>query len=199
MSPVPPPPASKTSGAAIASLVLGICSFFCFIFTAIPGIVCGIIAMRKIDAAKGALAGRGQAIAGLVMSGLSFFLIPVVGILASVAVPALSQARGKAQEAQCLSNLRQIGVTCIQYELESGKPPRALSDLEKTFPGITGMKCPLAEDGESSYEIIAVDPAANPDPGAVVRVRETEPRHRGRRAVAFDDGHVEMKTDAEGR
>lgn len=195
MSPVPPVPATKTSGAAIASLVLGICSFFCFIITAIPGIIYGIIAMRKIDAARGALAGRGQAIAGLVMCGLSFFLVPVVGILASIAIPALSQAKGKAQEVQCLSNVKQISVAWEMYELETGKPPRALADLEKVSPGIAGLKCSEERGAGPSYEIVPAESSTTQDPGAVVRIRETEPRHRGHRAVGFADGHVEMKPE----
>jgi competence protein ComGC len=192
MSPMPPVPATKTSGAAIASMVLGILSLFCSIFTAIPALICGAVALVKINKSRGQLAGQGQAIAGLVLGGFGMMIMP---ILAAMVIPAFSVARGKAQEVQCMNNVKQISIAWEMFELETGKPPRSLADLEKTSPRITTLKCPLARDGETSYEIVAAESASAADPGAVVRVRETEPRHRDRRATAFADGRVEMKSE----
>lgn len=42
-------------------------------------------------------------------------VIAVIAILAALLMPALNQARSKAQSAQCLSNLKQLGVGVIQY------------------------------------------------------------------------------------
>ena len=58
----------RTSGLAIASLVLGIVGFFCSIFTSIPGIILGIVGLGKISKSGGALTGKGLAIAGIVVS-----------------------------------------------------------------------------------------------------------------------------------
>ena len=150
MSPVPPVPATKTSGAAIASMVLGILSLFCSIITAIPALICGAIALVKINKSQGRLAGQGQAIAGLVLGGIGVMIMP---ILAAMVIPVFSVARGKAQETQCMSNVKQISVAWEMYELETGKPPRSLADLEKVSPGIAGLKCNAEKGDGSSYEI----------------------------------------------
>ena len=63
-----PPQAVRTSGLAIASLVLGICSMACSIFTAIPALICGGMAIARINKPGSGLEGRGQAIAGLILA-----------------------------------------------------------------------------------------------------------------------------------
>lgn len=146
----------------------------------------------KINKSRGQLAGQGQAIAGLVLGGFGMLIMP---ILAAMVIPAFSVARGRAQEAQCMNNVKQISVAWEMFELETGKPPRSIADLEKTRPGITALKCPLARDGEASYETVAAESASASDPNSVVRIRETEPRHRGRHATAFADGRVEMTSE----
>ncbi|MBM4154740.1 MAG: DUF4190 domain-containing protein [Lentisphaerae bacterium] len=190
MSSMPPVPGVKTSGAAIASMVLGILSLFCSIFTAIPALICGAVALVKINKSGGRLAGQGQAIAGLVLGGFCMLVLP---IFAAMVIPAVAAAQGKAQEAQCMNNVKQISIAWEMYEVETGKPPRVLADLERFSPGISGRKCPLDKGDGPSYEIVPAESTAAPDADTAVRIRETEPRHRNRRAVAFADGHVEMK------
>lgn len=89
--PPPPPPFSnapafnpaaprasgppKTSGTAVASLVLGVVSLFCSCFTALPGLICGIIGLVSIGKSNGLLKGRGLAILGIMLS----LLMPFVG------------------------------------------------------------------------------------------------------------------------
>lgn len=62
----------KTSGLAIASLVLGI--LFVVPFAPLLAIVFGIIALRIISKSKGELTGKGMAIAGLALGGLVIIL-----------------------------------------------------------------------------------------------------------------------------
>jgi prepilin-type N-terminal cleavage/methylation domain-containing protein/prepilin-type processing-associated H-X9-DG protein len=42
-------------------------------------------------------------------------VIAVIAILASILFPVFSQARGRAQQARCLSNLKQLGLACLMY------------------------------------------------------------------------------------
>jgi uncharacterized protein DUF4190 len=85
-APPPPVPATvapvartTTSGLAVASLVLGIVSFFCLGFlVVIPilAIVFGHVALGRIAGSGGSVTGRGLAIAGAVLGWI--FLVPVV-------------------------------------------------------------------------------------------------------------------------
>ena len=42
-------------------------------------------------------------------------VVAVIAILAALLMPALSQARGKARQVRCISNLRQIGLAVFMY------------------------------------------------------------------------------------
>ena len=82
----PPPPSSapsvapSTAPAAIWSLVLAVLSFFCgWLFTAIPAVICGHVALSKIRKSGGALRGKRIATAGLILGYLALVL-GVMGI-----------------------------------------------------------------------------------------------------------------------
>lgn len=82
----PYPPQPSMDGGAVAALVLGIVSFvMCGIFTAVPAIIVGRAAVRRIDASGGALEGRGLATAGLVMGWIGTALT-VLGLIALVVI-----------------------------------------------------------------------------------------------------------------
>jgi hypothetical protein len=77
--PAPPYLAQRTNGLAVASLVLGIVSFFClgFLFPVpLLAIVFGHLALDRIARSGGAEKGRGLAIAGLVLGWV--FIVPVL-------------------------------------------------------------------------------------------------------------------------
>jgi hypothetical protein len=70
---------APTSGLAIASLVCGIvCLVSCLVFLGIPAVICGHLALSQIGHSATPLAGRGIAMAGLVMGYL--------GVLATLAM-----------------------------------------------------------------------------------------------------------------
>ncbi len=79
-----------TSGLAIASLVCGILSLImCYVnaVVAIPAIICGHMAMKRIKESRGQIAGHGMALAGLICGyiGLAFQLL-TIGVIAVAVV-----------------------------------------------------------------------------------------------------------------
>lgn len=111
-SPLPTTPVEvKTSGMAITSLVLGVLGF-CGI-TAVVGLILGIVALVKINRSGGRLSGQGLAIAGICVS--AFMLLFSIPMMAAMMLPALSQAKQKAQVINCVNNLKQLGLAVRIY------------------------------------------------------------------------------------
>ena len=79
-------PQGQTSGLATWSLVLGVLGFFASLLTAIPGVVCGHIALKRIREANGALSGRNMAIAGLVLGYVAIALSPVIISITAITI-----------------------------------------------------------------------------------------------------------------
>lgn len=145
---IPLPPArSKTAGLAIWSLVLGILSVICFsILAGIPAVICGHTALSRIKRSGGVLQGNGLAIGGLVTGYLSIALIPLIGILAAIAIPNFVQARKVAITNLCINNLRQIDRAKQTWAIENGKDDSQTptpQDLEKYLKrGSNTLVCP---------------------------------------------------------
>lgn len=107
----------RRSGWAIASLVFGICFFIPFAF--LLAIIFGIIGLVKISKSRGALAGQAMAIVGLVLGVVQVLLIPIIGLLAAIAIPNFLRAREIAQAEVCVVNLRMIDAAKDMYALEN--------------------------------------------------------------------------------
>jgi hypothetical protein len=115
----------KTEGMAVFSLVLGVLSFFCSIFTGIPAIICGHIARARVANSNGALAGGGLAIVGLILGYLSvLFAIVLIVLVVGVGMqlPGLQQWAA-APAIQTMSP--RIAAACNQYRAEKGQFPAA--------------------------------------------------------------------------
>lgn len=77
------PPQTQSSGTAVAALVLGICGFFvCPLICSIAAIICGNIALGKIDRSGGRVTGRDMAKAGLILGWVGVALC----VLAALAI-----------------------------------------------------------------------------------------------------------------
>ena len=111
--------APRTAPIAIWSLVLSILGIIPLgLLASIPAIICGHLALPRIRKSAGALGGHGLAVAGLAIGyfGLAIQLVLMPALL----LPAVSQARQKAQQARDMNNLRQIGIVCFTRAMENG-------------------------------------------------------------------------------
>lgn len=201
LPPSVPQPQPKTSGFAIASLVLGIFGIICIapVFGAILALIFGGVALNKIGKSNGALKGRGQAIAGIVLGGVGLLLIPVILIVSAMLFPTLHAAQTKAREVVCMNNLRQIGMAISLYSAEhDGKIPAEFTALHPYSDSLDKLLiCPGATDRSNpSYQILLAGQKWN-DSAIWKEIAVTEQRgdHRFGYNALYGDGHVEFVRD----
>jgi hypothetical protein len=213
--PIGPAP---NSGMAITSLVLGISGVFCGI-TAIPGLILGIVSMKQIKASRGRIGGQGLALAGTIVSGavlaLMLLLIP---IYAALLLPALANARSKAQTINCLNNLKQLGLAvriysgdnndtyptatnwCDAILTEAGTPriyqcPGDTAQLRSSYAfnaALSGMA--EADIPPDTVLIFECDSGWNVSGGKELMIKSS--RHNKMYVVALADGSVQQIPEA---
>ncbi len=125
---------SQTSGKAIASQILGLCSFFgCCLIQHVPpiivvavcigvlAIILGVLGLGDINNPKKGVAGKGKAITGIVL-GACTTIVTVLAALAAEGVEPGNRSR-------CANNLKQIGLALENYHSQYGAfPPAARYD-----------------------------------------------------------------------
>ncbi len=112
----------RTHWAAPLSLALGIAALpWLGIVAAVPALVLGFVSLRTINASDGTLRGAWMAVAGLA-AGAVGVMISALGVIAMLTV----SVRTTAARAECLNNLRVVGIALNQY-----------ADLHETFPPAT--------------------------------------------------------------
>ena len=153
----PAPPSTQarpsTSTLAVASLVSGIL-IFATLFAALPAIICGHLALRRIRQSAGSLAGRGLARAGLVLGYLvvvSFVVSMILGIIAENDPPFFRFSNLKGKGTKDLTNAKQIALAIKLYEIDNND--RTPPNLDALCPGYIYdrnlFKSPLATDGSA--------------------------------------------------
>lgn len=210
-------PEPKTSGLAVAAFVMGLLCMTCILWPilALPAIICGIIALVKINHSRGQLKGTALAVTGLVIPAVLTFILP---LFLAILMPALVKARESAQTIVCISNLRTLAVALTLYADESDAfpPPDQWCDvlIDRADVSPQNFVCPedptlefayainesvyTMQPGRSNTQLVVMfesDLGKNAvgGPDAVVL------RHcRGGRFgcnIAFADGHTEFVTE----
>jgi prepilin-type processing-associated H-X9-DG protein len=206
--PEPAPVPFRTSGMAIASLVLGLLGLFTLGVTALIGLVLGIVSLVQIQSSRGRLGGTGLAAAGIGISGT--MLLFVVPILAAILFPVFAQARERARAAACMSNMKQLGMGLSMYVQDYDEHlPRKENWCDGLMLYVKDPKyfqCPSlpSEQGAQAYNAsLSRVSVSEVVPPATVAVLEAQggwnrsggpslavPRHNQGLYVTFVDGHV---------
>ena len=119
----------KTSGKAIASLVLGFLSIVGVCFTGIPGLILGIMGLGDINRGRGKVGGKGMAIFGIVLSSLGIVWTIIV-LLIGMLLPAVQAVREAARRTTSLNNMKQQSLSFANYESNyMTLPPRDKNGL----------------------------------------------------------------------
>jgi prepilin-type processing-associated H-X9-DG protein len=215
-APAAPAPHSKTSGLAVSSLVLGVLGVFTCGITALVGLILGIIAMVKVSNSRGALRGGGIALAGVIVSGIFLFMIP---ILAAMLLPALAVAKQKAQTINCVNNEKQMAIAVRLYsDAHTNQLPHAATwcDAIKTDVGSEKVfkcaavnssgRCDYAfnarldglDEGKIAPNTVMIfesDGGWNANGGPELML--VKPRHARKFVVAFADGSVQQLQESQ--
>jgi prepilin-type processing-associated H-X9-DG protein len=211
--PAAAPVPAKTSGLAIASLVLGLLGILCGI-TAVVGLVLGIVALIQINKSQGQLKGQGLAIAGLILSGLFILIMP------ALLLPALAKGQAKARTISCVNNatvIAQAVVMHAQANTNTCPPAATWCDAIQTEVGSDrAFQCPTGDEKHRCHyaynaklDGVSLDKVTNP--GQTVLVFETDGgwnlsggsellpkkvRHNRTVVIGYVDGHVETMTES---
>jgi hypothetical protein len=139
----------RNCGLAIWSLLLGILAVVLSVvcigpLLAIPAVICGHLAYSRIKRSAGALSGQGLALGGLITGYVSIAMIPIIAMMAAIAIPNFVKARDMAQRNACINNLRQIEGAKQSWALgqkKSDGDPVTMPDISNFLPA-NPLNCP---------------------------------------------------------
>ena len=185
---------AKTSGLAIASLVLGVIGFVLCGLSSLFGLILGIVALKKIKTSGGRLGGGGLAVGGICASSASLLLM--LTILPALLLPALQGARERALRVSCMSNQKQIALACQLFALDSGgRFPTQLSELfPKYLASQRPLHCPSSREPEGKITYVYVSGLTGKDSDKIL-LYDLPENHREGRVVVFGDGHGKWMTE----
>ncbi|HSW45768.1 MAG TPA: DUF4190 domain-containing protein [Phycisphaerae bacterium] len=189
-SAVPPPPMPRMSpptetqhippadpgrkGWATAALICGVLGF-CLPPLGLVAIVCGIVALVKINRDPKQFGGKGLAIAGISTGAVAQVMLVIYALIFAIMLPSLARARELAKRSVCAANLKGMGVGFYTYANENNNawPDFFDSSDESAPPGGIDYTGAIG-----SYRGKAGNPTAgdilnmNPRPGRISTTRE---------------------------
>ncbi len=188
---------SQTSGKAIVSLICGLLFFIPFLF--IAAIVFGHLALSEIRKSAGRLKGKGVAITGLVLGYLWMAGIPMILIIAAIAIPNLLRARIAANESAAVGAVRMLGSAEITYA--AAHPGQGYTCSLSDFAEATSITGPLATGRKNGYVFELTNCSAETEGGAIAKYKiAAHPlavNQTGVRAFCSDESGI-IKADASG-
>ena len=206
----PPAGAARNDGKAIASLVLGLMSWvLCLsVFTGIPAVILGHISHSNIKKSMGRLKGDGMALAGLIMGYLSIVGIPMILIIAAIAIPNLLRSRIAANESSAVGSVRTINTAEVTYA--TTYPRAGFSTSLEALGGSTPCTASsstaclidqvLASGQKSGYRFTYEASDTNGDQvmdAYFVRAAPVAPGQTGQRSFCSDESGVIRSTTSE--
>jgi hypothetical protein len=111
---------ARTSGKAVASLVLGITSLPLTLLTAVPALIIGYRALSEISVSQGRLKGRGWAWGGIILGWVGVALMPF-----GLAIVAVGEVREAAARMRAANNMRQLALAMHNYHDSNDRFPTA--------------------------------------------------------------------------
>lgn len=203
---------AKTSGMAIASLVMGICGFCTAGIAAIAGLILGIVSLRAIRKSQDWLKGTGLAIAGISVSGIALLMIP---FMMGITFTALYNTRKNAKVLLSMNNARQLCLAVNLYcdENDGSFPPvdnwpAALNEYISDEKILTSPFAPEAGrvwamnknlDGRKKQDIKQPDRTVlifearfNSPPAGTQELLSEKPGTIRGYVIGFLDGHAEL-------
>ena len=193
----PPPGTVETSVKAILSLVCGLLFFIPFL--CIAAIVLGHLALSEIRKSAGRLKGKGIAIAGLVLGYIQIASIPVILIIAAIAIPNLLRAKISANESSAVASVRTLNVAEVTYS--STHPDQGYSCSLSDLAAAESIKGPLSTGQKNGYAFELSGCSAGTEGGPNVKYQVVayplRVNQTGRRAFCSDESAT-IKVDSGG-
>ncbi len=118
----------ENSKMAITAMVLGILGLVTLcvgigVLFGITGLVLGIMSFMKIHKSHGKITGEGYAIAGIVTGGVIVVMLPIIGILAAIAIPNFLQAQVRAKVSRAKAEQQSLATALESYYIDNNRYP----------------------------------------------------------------------------
>jgi type IV pilus assembly protein PilA len=192
-----PGASAETSGKAIVSLVCGLLFFVPMAF--IAAVVFGHLALSEIRKSAGRLKGEGLAMAGLVLGYVWVAGIPMILIIAAIAIPNLLRARMAANESSAVAAVRTIETAEVTYS--ANHPERGYTCYLGDLSGEQLINTELASGKKFGYQFDLLNCVPATPGGANMKFQvgahPVTPNQTGVRAFCTDESAV-IKVDASG-